>query len=300
MTGVQTCALPISLSLAPGARVSDVLRGLVDNDADLVARICRTDGGPWADALFLDDTAVAWVRAPRVVRVLVVGASDFFLDAALASDPFVAASRIGAANYTGPGDSDVVIFDGPDAPAETPHRAVVIRPPAADATALKDLFVDRVDADHPVMRWVDHLSDVNIARARALAPEPGDVVLASCAGTPVMIARERGAIRRVEIGFDLRESDLPLRVAFPKIVRNAVRWVSEDGDRHLNDVTVPVTVSRDAVSDLYATPAAGEPRAAEPVVSRADTGWELWPALAAVALALTAFEWLSYHRRWTV
>lgn len=285
------------LTLEPGARVRDVLHSLAPEDTTLIAQLTAQDGRPWRDALALDDVAEVALRAPRVARVLVVGAPDFFLDAALRSDPFVAVSRVAPANYAGPRDANVVIFDGAD-PASVPERAILIHSVPAASAVMKDVFVDRVDEAHPVMRFVGPLRDVNIARARALEPEPGDTVLASCAGAAVMVARERGNSRRVEIGFDLNESDLPLRVAFPKIVRNAVRWaaVGESPDAS----AVSGTSRDDAVSDLYAAPPTPDSGAGEFSAERAGTGWDLWPALAAAALALTAFEWLSYHRRWTV
>ncbi len=298
------------LKLAPGGAVSDVLHGLAGEDATLRAHLVDEKGEPLRDGLALDDSAEAAIRAPRVVKVLVVGAADFFLDAALASDPFVAARHVEPKDYagSGEGDADAVIFDG-FAPAQMPPRAVLINAPGAGE--LRDAFIDRVDESHPVMRWVGRLSDVRIARSRVLAPEPGDVVLASCAGSPVMLAREHNGRRLVEIGFDLKESDLPLRVAFPKLVRNAVRWAAT-GEAP-DAAAIAGIEPRDGTSDLFwcGTPAPGcdfrfsgtegkHPPEGGWATQATQAGLELAPALAAIALALTLFEWLSYHRRWTV
>ena len=67
---------------------------------------------------------------------------------------------------------------------------------------------------------------------------PGDRVLASMLKQPLMVAREQsgrsGSTRRsVAIGFDLRQSDLPLRVAFPVLLMNAVDWFAGDVDDDL-------------------------------------------------------------------
>ncbi len=296
-----------ALDLKPGERVSDVLRGLADNDLALEAKITGPKGEPWLDALSSDDLARASVRAPRVVKVLVVGAPNFFLDAALKSDPFVAPSRVAPQNYAGPGDADAVILDSALPTKGVPAQAVWLNPPAGSslrgAEEIRDLFVDRVDASHPVMRWVGRLADVAVARSRVLRAEPGDAVLASCAGSPVMIARERGTERLVALGFDLRESDLPLRVAFPKIIRNAVRWAATGETVDAGGVSG--IKPRDGTSNLLAeteegdTPEGGCATQAAPATSR-TAGLDLWPALALAALALTLVEWVSYHRRWTV
>ena len=292
-----------ALDLAPGARVSDVLRGLADNDVTIEARIVGPGGRPWEDALSTDDSARATLRSPRVIRTLVVGTPDFFLDAALRSDPFVAFSRVAPADYAGPGDADVVIFDSSTPGAkELPARAIWLNPPATGSPVgsrgeIRDVFVDRTESSHPVMRWVGSLSDVAVAKSRVLAPGANDSVLASCAGSPVIIARERGQSRLVAIGFDLRESDLPLRVAFPKIIRNAVRWTATG--ETLDPGSVSGIEPRDETSHLLASFESPEPVPAEAAENRSE-GMNLWPLLAAMALALTLFEWLSYHRRWTV
>jgi hypothetical protein len=300
-----------ALDMAPGARVSDVLRGLAGDDATLSARIVDAEGKPLRDGLASDDVASASVRAPRVVKALVVGAPDFFLDAALKSDPFVVASRVASADYKDPDNADVVIFDG-FAPTAAPERAVYINAqgpgsPVKSAGEIADAFVDRVEVTHPVMRYVGRLAELSVARSRTLVLEPGDVALASCAGSPVMLARERGSSRLVAIGFDLRESDLPLRVAFPKIVRNAVRWTATGEAPDVSTVTGGVP--GESVSDLWAARSTAAPGCVEETAFTPEggcatparsTGLDLWPALAATALALTLVEWVSWHRRWTV
>ena len=122
-------------------------------------------------------------------------------------------------------------------------------------------------------------------------------------------------------------SDLVLRVAFPKIFRNALGWlVSGDvvpetatyvagetvdvggrrfvprkvGFDDLDGRTIAVNMSDPEVSNLHAI--AEPPRPAEfaPAALHASVGRELWPWLVGLAVALTFFEWTSYHRRWTV
>jgi hypothetical protein len=217
------------LKLVPGGRVSGVIRGIARTDMKLHARLTRNDGSELRDGLPLDDEAFAFVPAPRVTKVTVVGKENFFLESVLKSDPLIQWRRIGVAEYTGKEDADVVIFDN-CVPTPSADRAIYIHPtgpgaPVRSSATIRDAFVDRLAGDHPVMRFVGRPADLSIAESEALVPGEGDVVLASCAGTPVMLARARQDRRLVVLGFDLTSSDLVLRVAFPKLFRNAIHWI---------------------------------------------------------------------------
>jgi len=342
------------LTLVAGGRVSDVIRGIARADMKLCARLTRSDGSELRDGLPLDDHAFACVRAPRRTHVTVVGTENFFLDSVLKSDPLIEWRRVVPAEYTPQDDADVVIFDN-CVPAASAGRAIYIHPkgagsPVPSSGAIQDAFVDKVAEDHPVMRFMGTLGDLSIAESEALVPGEHDVVLASCAGTPVMLARDHQNRRLVVLGFDLTSSDLVLRVAFPKLFRNAISWIVSGevraevgvfltGERvaldapgesvelrkpaggsmplaaldgrvtfvpgrvgfyEMNGRPIAVNLSDEAVSDLYSVPAPDGKEEPGVIPARASVGWELWPLLAGVALVLTLFEWISYHRRWTV
>src|SRR5581483_12425054 len=84
-------------------------------------------------------------------------------------------------------------------------------------------IVTEIAAKHPVMRWVT-LADLNVTRASRFQLEPGDVAVASALRDPIIVARDRNGRKSVALGFDLRKSDLPMRVAFPALVVNALDW----------------------------------------------------------------------------
>jgi len=333
--------------LAPGGKASGIIRRLIHSDTVLRARlmvaqtrlpsggqaflsanVAGKNAGPaaeWTDALALDNRASAAVAAPRVLRVTLVGGEDFFLEKLLQSDPLIRWTRVASADYTDNGGrtrgsaptvsdaADVVIFDR-CTPESSAPRAIYIAPtgaasPVKASGEIRDAWIDRLADDHPVTRFVGRLSDLNIARAEVLVSEPGDVVLASSAGSPVMIARERAGRRLVAIGFSLTDSDLVLRVAFPKLFRNALNWLASDGvaqppsageERTQAGAPVPHTARDESVCDLRSVPAPADVETERPRLGPAGSAGEAWPWLVAVALALTVFEWFSYHRRWTV
>jgi hypothetical protein len=79
-------------------------------------------------------------------------------------------------------------------------------------------------AGDPLLRFVD-LSDLHIAAAQqVLLPDWGHVVLDSDGG-PLIIAGETGGRKVVIITFDLHDSDLPVQVAFPLLMRNLVGYL---------------------------------------------------------------------------
>jgi len=309
------------MRLVPGGAVSEIIRGIVREDMRLRARLVTDDDTDYVDALAVDNRAFTVLRAPRVVRVTVVGKENRFLSSVLASDPLVRWKRVDV--YDPDDDADVVIFDRVAAPVDV-ARAIVIAPtgdsPVKHAGTVTSAFVDHLADEHPVMRFVGELADLNIAHSQVLVAGPGDVVLASCAGSPVMLARERDASRLLVLGFGLSESDLVLRVAFPKIVRNALAWLSTGetvpgvstfraGERSLpvkagfherGGRTIAVNLSDPGVSDLRARPDAAATPEAVRIAAAGGLGTELWPMLALSALVLTLFEAFSYHRRWTV
>src|SRR6185369_2716146 len=84
-------------------------------------------------------------------------------------------------------------------------------------------FVTETAASHPLMRWVA-LKDLNISRASTFALEPKDVAVASSFKQPILVARDRDGKKTVALGFELKRSDLPLRVAFPVLLINALDW----------------------------------------------------------------------------
>ena len=322
------------LRLVAGGRAVDVIRGVVREDVQLVAELTHEDGSPVRDGLPLDNRAFAVTRAPRITRVGVVGGENFFLDSVLESDPLIQWKRVATQAFITPWKPDVVVFDGVSPTAPVP-RAIFIAAagdwPVKTAGSIKDVFVDGLAVEHPVMRFVGRLGDLNILKSRVLEAEAGDVVLASCAASPVMLARETEGRRLVALGFDLKDSDLVLRVAFPKIFRNAVNWLvsgevgpsrthlaagealefhargehrrfvlRQVGFHDVNGRTVAVNLADETTSNLHAVPGADEKEEDVPSLARASVGWELWPYLVACALALTLTEWVSYHRRWTV
>ena len=82
--------------------------------------------------------------------------------------------------------------------------------------------------NHPVMRFVD-LSKVAVEEALRVRPLAAGKTLLESVGGPLIFLLEEPQRKAVFVGFDLFKTDLPLRVAFPLILANSLRWLQPVG-----------------------------------------------------------------------
>jgi len=218
---VETQKLP----LGAGERVQRLYPDLAGAGARLEARLVDTH-----DALARDDVAYAVLPQKRKQKVLLVTAGDLFLEGALLLDENLDVDKIAPGKWDAATSAkyDAVILDGvtPESPPRT--NALYLDPrgaasPFAVRGSVEAPFVTETAAAHPLMRWVA-LKDLNIARASTFALERGDVAIASSFKQPIFVARDRDGKKTVALGFELKRSDLPLRVAFPVLLINALDW----------------------------------------------------------------------------
>lgn len=178
------------------------------------------------DLLPVDNVAHAIVGTPPP-RVIVAGSSDRVLTEALASIPvrFSPAQRVTPEALA---SADVVVLNRTP-PVElppgnylllgttAPNLPLTVAGTVTGGTAL------RWSQRHPVMRYVD-LNEVTIGQALRLQPRGGEVLAEG--DSPLIWAYEGDGVRAVVVAFALDQSDLPLRVAFPIFLSNALSWLS--------------------------------------------------------------------------
>ena len=234
------------LALDANGSVQRVLADQSGANQTLEARVTFADGTH--DDLPADDHAYATLPARRRARVLAISPGNLYLNAGLLLDEYlevVDATPADAPTQLRTGHWDVVIEDnvvvetppgtsvlylnpsGPDSPlapeGATPEASTVRRP-----------FFDHIDNRHPLMRWMSDLEDTNIGVATRYRLQPGDRALASSQQTPLIIAGERSGARFVALAFDMRNSDLPLRVSWPVLLINSVDWFAGEDPAYLS------------------------------------------------------------------
>ena len=229
------------LRLQPGERLPRFYPQLSGASRTLEAKITRLDGTH--DDLPADDHANALLPERRRAKVLVVTDGNAYLEAALLLDEYLDVTQVPPAGYVAAVAShawDAVVFDGVT-PAEMPRaNALYLDPrgpgsPVKVKEAIKSPGFDRLDRKHPAIRFTA-LDDVNIAAGHRLQPDDGDKVLgASSDGTvPILVAGTRGGYKFVALGFDVRDSDLPLRPAWPLFVIDCIDWFDDEDARYLS------------------------------------------------------------------
>ena len=234
------------LELAAGVQEERLYPNLSGAGVHLEARLRLADGQ--VDRLPLDDRAYAVLPERKRQRVLIVTRGNLFLEGALLAagageENHLVIDKVAPAAYDAERAAryDVVVFDA-FTPSIAPDAHALYLDPQRDgpfelAGELKRPLVTDLESSHPVLRWVS-LGDVNMTRSSVFKLGPGDHLLASMLKQPLIVAREQasrsGTNRRsVAIGFDLRQSDLPLRVAFPVLLMNAMDWFAGDVDDDL-------------------------------------------------------------------
>ncbi len=238
-----------TLELPPGQQIERLYPNLSGAGRHLEARLHLQSA---TDLLPLDDRAFTVLPERRQQRVLVVTRGNLFLEGALLStgageENHLSIDKVTPSAYD-PARADrydVVIFDAVTPQTPPAAHAIYLDPqgpnsPFAITGVVKSPLFTDLDAQHPVLRWVS-LGDVNMTRSSVFGLRAGDRALAAMLKQPLIVAREEltssGIGRRsLALGFDLRQSDLPLRVAFPVLLMNALDWFAGDVDDDLGSL----------------------------------------------------------------
>lgn len=199
----------------------------------LQADISAPAGVQWIDYLAEDNAAFAVQsgRGPR--RILLMSQGNRFLEQVLRALPNTAAFQ---ANPGGglPRDSfDLYVFDG-WLPGVLPDADMLIFDPPESSALFSvgrtitledgaDLFANpRARRDDPRMAFID-VSGLNVAAFREVRA-PWAVPLIENDGGPLLLAGETGGRQIAIVTFDLRQSDLPLQIAFPVLMASLLDW----------------------------------------------------------------------------
>lgn len=224
------------LTLAPGERRLDVFtsvpRPALSARGWLTAKLSATD------ALPLDNIAYATLPPARLNRVLLVSKGNTFLEKLLGVDSSVKFQFVAPEAYQSAMSEkfETVIFDGILPAGFDLDKAagnflfLNATPFTGTGAPLDQPVVTDVDAAHPTTRLVS-LQNVTILHATPLELPPAhdgwtfSAPLRS-AEHPLLITGERGRQRVAALAFDVLESDLPLRVAFPLLIHSTVQWLA--------------------------------------------------------------------------
>jgi uncharacterized membrane protein len=186
------------------------------------------------DDLEADNIVQAVIPEPKKLRVLLVSNGNLFLEKALKTDPQVVLETKTPPEYSGGMSGfDVVVLDSASPAKIGPGRFVLVNSTPGDVPieslgAMEPVVVLDWARNHPVMRFVD-LSKVSVESALRVRPLAAGKTLLESVGGPLVFLLEEPQRKAVFVGFDLFKTDLPLRVAFPLILANSLRWLQPVG-----------------------------------------------------------------------
>jgi hypothetical protein len=227
LNGVVADVIP--LHLAANERWQQVFEKASATGGRLLARLDSDDG------LAADNQA--WAVLPRYDPVPVALVSegnrlaDLFVEKVLEACPLVAQppALVGKGNTVPPGTA-VTVFHR-TTPAKLPAGPVLVIDPVGpsdqwDVGEPAVPLVGRLDRDSPLLSHV-RLDNVPLPGNRRLTPKgKAQVFISSAADEPLCFTVDRPEGRVVVLGIGLEQGDLPLRVAFPFLVTNALTWLT--------------------------------------------------------------------------
>ncbi|PIE80790.1 MAG: hypothetical protein CSA11_06995 [Chloroflexi bacterium] len=188
------------------------------------------------DYLPLDDVAYAVHEGGVANRTLLVTEGNLFLEQVFSVLPGIEAFKASPDSDLFQEEFDLYIFDGVPLPDPLPAAdMLVINPPAGEVSAssaddllnVTGIFSNTVAvrlADSPLLQFVDW-RDVHVRTAKDIAA-PWAQTLVEAEGGALLLAGERNGQRIAILTFDLRDSDLPLQIAFPVLMANITSWLS--------------------------------------------------------------------------
>lgn len=180
------------------------------------------------DELAVDNDASIVSLLPKPIKVLLVSRGNRLLEKALRAAPNVELAT--ASDLTDPAAGfDFVVLDSVT-PTVWPQGNVlaihVINTNwIPEVTHLEGPPLVDWRSAHPLLRY-SGFDNVQVAESLAAKPPTWAVSLLDSPQAPLILAGELGRQRIIWIGFDLLESNWPLRVSFPIFVANAVDWLN--------------------------------------------------------------------------
>jgi hypothetical protein len=210
------------LNIPPGETSPQVFLASQNQDGVFTLRLAAKDD------LAADNEASIVSLLPKPVKVLLVSRGNRLLEKALRASPNIALALSADLNDPAAG-FDFVVLDSVT-PTVWPRGNVlaihvVNTNWTAEVTRLEGPPIVDWRSAHPLLRYAG-LDNVQVAESFAAKTPPWAVSLVDSPQAPLIVAGDLGRQRIIWIGFDLLESNWPLRISFPIFIANAVEWLN--------------------------------------------------------------------------
>jgi hypothetical protein len=217
-----------SLTVPPNETSPQVFLAAQPRDGVFTVRLTAKD------TLAADNQASIVSLLPKPVKVLLVSRGNRLLERALHAVPGVELSTASDLTDAAVGLDFVVLDDVTPAvwPAGNVMAIHILNTNWFESATAVDAppIVDWKTA-HPLLRY-SGFDNVQIMHSLTARTPSWAVSLADAPQAPLILAGELGRQRIIWIGFDLLESNWPLRVTFPIFIANAVEWLNPANARN--------------------------------------------------------------------
>ncbi len=263
------------ISLAPGEEKDVFFTDLPGRTVQIEAKLVNPDVLPG------DDVGYTLVESTQTRRVVLVTEQNVFLENVLSLMPGVELVKVAPENMgealTG---GFLYVFDGvlPEEAFPTDGHLLVFNPPEGNALveAGAEVPVTGLYAtDSSLLALIGDLQ-FDVAKARTLAPNGWGEVLLASDETPLIVTGLVNSQKLVVMGFDLHNTDLPLKKEFPVFMYNIMQYFNPGGPLAAGALFTGQTVN------VGAAPNATQVRALQPD----DSMVTLSPPFPALPLAL--------------
>lgn len=218
----------------PGQRVPRFYPNLSGARRLLRAQLQMAGGNN--DDLPVDDVAYALLPQRKRARVQCVTQGNTYLEAALLLDEYLEVTLVDPPSYPVKNHTfDVTIFDSVTPDVAPNSGALLYINPDGDRSPVKiktgtltSVGFDVWDKDSPLLRWTT-IQNVNIATALKLEPDKSDKIVGASSDGPLLVSGKRDGHPFLVLGFDIRNSDFPLRISWPLFLLNTINeFMHED------------------------------------------------------------------------
>lgn len=209
------------------------------------------------DALPADDARYAVRPEETERRVLLVTDENVFLERALSLRKGLTIVKAMPADALKAGDYDLYVYDR-SAPATLPDAGAVLAiAPEGEVLGIAPQREEngggalRAGVGNAGKAICEHLLLSEIA-LRAYRPLVGGEAAVTVAGNAVLAVSEEGSRRAAVLGFDLHDSNLPLKADFPVLIQNLLQYLLPDAPAGIQDMqcgsSLPLNLDERTVS----------------------------------------------------
>ncbi len=189
------------------------------------------------DVFPLDDSAFAVLPKARKANVALITQGNLFLLAPLMLNANLEVKDFApeAWDPSMADTYDLIVFDRFTPPVLPEKGNFLFVAPEGESSPWKVTgkvekpIITNTKKKDPLLRWVS-LQDLNIGAAQKLQATRADKVAATAYGSPMIISRREEGRSMIALAFDVRNSDLPLRVALPVLMLNSIDFLLNDED----------------------------------------------------------------------